>query len=110
MIRALVAILYVGVCWSQQLGVPPPTKLRLDSEGASLYVTIAVVDPQRGETWVQHGARFGAKQKGAVSVEWYKDPDWELLQQGQTVKAYRTQRYDLDELLRRPVIQHQKAH
>jgi hypothetical protein len=64
---------------------------------------VAVVDPGRGEVWVRHGARFGAKQKGAVSVEWYRDADWALLQEKQIVKPYRIRRYDLDALLARPV-------
>lgn len=64
---------------------------------------VAVVDPRRGEVWVQHGARFGAKQKGAISVEWYRDADWALLQEKQIVKPYRVRRYDLDALLVRPI-------
>jgi hypothetical protein len=60
--------------------------------------------PQRGEVWVQHGARFGAQKNGVVSVESYRDAEWALLQEKQTVKPYRVREYDLDALLSRPVI------
>jgi hypothetical protein len=65
---------------------------------------VAVVDPTRGEVWVQHGARFGTQRKGTVSVEWYRDADWALLQEKQIVKPYRVRWYDLDTLLVHPVI------
>jgi hypothetical protein len=62
---------------------------------------IAVVDPARGKVFREDGAVFKESAAGAVTVAWYKDDDWENLK---SAKPFKTQRYDLDELLRRTVI------
>jgi hypothetical protein len=62
---------------------------------------IAVIDPARGKVFREDGAVFKESAAGAVTVAWYKDDAWENIA---SAKPYKTQRYDLDELLRRNVI------
>jgi hypothetical protein len=81
------------------------TALLVSMEDGGLGAShIAVVDPSRGKVFHEDGAKFAASGAGGVTVKWYKDDDWEKLESGIAVKAYKTRRYDLDELLRRKVI------
>ena len=65
---------------------------------------VAVADPGRGEVFREDGAKFAASSPGAIMVALYKDEDWDKLRDKVAVKPYKTQRYDVDELLRRSVI------
>ena len=61
---------------------------------------IAVIDPAHGQVFHQDGARFDGVAQGTFSVSWYKDEDWEKLRQHAEVAPTKSQRYDLDDLLK----------
>jgi hypothetical protein len=65
---------------------------------------IAVVDLQRGEVFRQDGAKFAGSSGGSFTVAWYRDQDWDDLRENVQVSPYKTQVYDLDQILKRPVI------
>ena len=65
---------------------------------------IAVVNPSRGEVFFRRSARIIARQGDSVVLGFYKDDDWEELEQGKKVRPYKTRRYNLNSLLLGPVI------
>jgi hypothetical protein len=65
---------------------------------------LSVVDPKRGEVFFTGGAEVEARGGGAIVVGSYQDEDWDKLRANTKVRPFKTERYDVDELLRRPVI------
>ena len=65
---------------------------------------LAVVDPERGEVFSAGGAEVMDRSGGAIVVGSYKDEDWDKLRTNTKVRPFKTERYDVDELLLRPVI------
>jgi len=67
---------------------------------------VAVVDPWRGEVFFRPRARMLARQGDTIVIGFYKEEDWEKLdsEQGGKVRPYKSERHNLDSLLRRRVI------
>ncbi|MGH9665703.1 MAG: hypothetical protein ACRD9L_14860 [Bryobacteraceae bacterium] len=65
---------------------------------------VAVVDPKRGEVFSTDGAKVVDRGAGTIVLGLYRDQDWEKLNANREVRPFKTERYDLDELLLRPVI------
>ena len=65
---------------------------------------LAVVDPERGEVFSAGGAEVVDRGGGAIVVGSYRDEDWDKLRANTKVRPFKTERYDLGELLLRPVI------
>jgi|HubBroStandDraft_6_1064221.scaffolds.fasta_scaffold418786_2 hypothetical protein len=89
-------------------------ELKTSSGKTSLLVTmidgglgashLAVVDPRRGEVFSADGAEFVNHSGGAIVVGWYQDEDWDKLRANHKLSPFKTERYDVDELLQRSVI------
>jgi len=66
---------------------------------------VAVVDPLRGEVFVQSKVRLLTQRDNCIILGFYRDEDWEVIGTAtQKVQPYKTARYDLDRLLKRRVI------
>ncbi len=65
---------------------------------------VAFVDPARGEVFRADGADVVEHDDGAVRVGWFRDEDWDALAQDASVRPTRTELFDLDALLKRPVM------
>jgi hypothetical protein len=67
---------------------------------------VAIVDPLRGEVFFRRWARIVARKGDVIVLGFYKEDDWEKLMgdQAATVQPYKTERQNLNALLRRPVI------
>jgi hypothetical protein len=65
---------------------------------------LAIVDPKRGRVFSADGARVEDLKGGAIVVAFYRDEDWEKLRANVKVRPFKAERFDVDELLRRPVI------
>jgi hypothetical protein len=66
---------------------------------------VAFADPDHGELYRADGAEVIRRDAGSVWVGSFRDEDWEVLaQDAGTVHPVRTERFDLDALLRRPVM------
>lgn len=66
----------------------------------------AVVDPNRGEVFFRRWARIISRRGDIILIGRYKEDDWDKFTQNENAKVrpYRTERYDLNALLRRKVI------
>jgi hypothetical protein len=66
----------------------------------------AVVDPWRGEVFFRQWTRIIAQKGDTIVLGFYKEEDWEKLdgEQGRKLRPYKTERYNLNSLLLRPVI------
>jgi hypothetical protein len=67
---------------------------------------VAVVDPWRGEVFFRPRARILARKGDTIVIGFYKEDDWEKLdsEQGGKVRPYKTERHNLNSVLRRQVI------
>jgi hypothetical protein len=67
---------------------------------------VAVVDPWRGEVFFRPRARILARKGDTIVIGFYKEEDWETIdtEQGGKVRPYKSERHNLDSLLRRRVI------
>ncbi|HXX66483.1 MAG TPA: hypothetical protein VEK07_04850 [Polyangiaceae bacterium] len=65
---------------------------------------VAFADPERGELFRADGADVMQRAEGSVRIGWFRDEDWERLEQDAAVRPLRTERLDLDAVLRRPVM------
>ena len=65
---------------------------------------VAVVDPARGEVFSASQARILSAGAGTLRLGFYREGDWEKLNAGTSVAPFREQRYDLNQLLSRPVV------
>lgn len=67
---------------------------------------VAVVDPLRGEVFFRRWARVVARKGDIIVLGFYKEEDWEKLDGDQSgkVRAYKSERYNLNSLLQRRVI------
>ncbi len=65
---------------------------------------VAVVNPRRGAVFSADGAEFMSRKSGSIEVGSFHDEDWDKLRANVQVRPFKTERYDLDELLMRPVI------
>jgi hypothetical protein len=81
-------------------------KMRGGGLGAS---SISVVDPGRGEVLFVASARIASRNGNSLTVGLYQNEDWEKLQSNEKVRPYKTARYDLDEVLHRPVIVNKRS-
>ena len=69
--------------------------------GASYF---AVVDPFRGEVFFRRWVRILSNTADTVVLGFYKEEDWGDLDSGKKVRPNKTERHNLDTLLRRRVI------
>src|SRR5215813_10749929 len=68
---------------------------------------VAVVDPWRGEVFFRRWARLLANEGDTIVLGFYKEEDWGELEASK-VRPYKTERYNLNSLLVRPVIINKK--
>jgi len=64
--------------------------------GASHF---AVVDPSRGEVFIATKARLQDRTGDVLVLGFYRDDDWAVLANGQSVQPYKIKRYDIKRLL-----------
>lgn len=65
---------------------------------------LAVVAPDRGEVFRASGASLIDLKGDLLVVGFFKDDDWERIRDGRKVLPYKTQKYDLNDLLIRRLI------
>ncbi|HET6975293.1 MAG TPA: hypothetical protein VFI24_03145 [Pyrinomonadaceae bacterium] len=65
---------------------------------------VAVVDPWRGEVFFRKWVRILANKGDTIVLGSYREADWEELEAGKKVRPYKTERLNLNSLLRRRVI------
>lgn len=81
-------------------------RMRDGGLGASHF---AVADPTRGEVFSAGGADIAGRRGDIVTLGYYNDEDWEKLRAKVKVSPYKTERYDLNEILRRPVLENKAS-
>jgi len=66
----------------------------------------AVVDPNRGEVFFRRWAKVSSRRGDIIVIGRYKEDDWDKCIENEKAKVrpYRTERYNLNQLLRRRVI------
>ncbi len=69
---------------------------------------VAVVDPRRGEVFFRRWVRILANKGDTFVLGFYREADWEELDAGKKVRPYKTERHNINSLLRRPVIVNKK--
>ena len=69
---------------------------------------LAVVDPLRGEVFFRPWVRILANKGDTIVLGFYRENDWGDLDEGKKVRPYKTERHNLNSLLRRPVIVNKK--
>jgi len=69
---------------------------------------LAVVDPLRGEVFFRRWVRILANKGDTIVLGFYRENDWGDLDEGKKVRPYKTERHNLNSLLRRPVIVNKK--
>ena len=69
---------------------------------------LAVVDPLRGEVFFRRWVRILANKGDTIVLGFYREDDWGDLDEGKKVRPYKTERHNLNSLLRRPVIVNKK--
>jgi len=69
---------------------------------------LAVVDPWRGEVYFRRWVRILSTKGDTIVLGFYRENDWEELNTGKKVRPYKTERLNLNSLLRRPVIVNKK--
>lgn len=67
---------------------------------------LAVVDPLRGEVFFKRWVRVLSRKGDIISIGHYREDDWHTFLENQNAKVrpYKTERYNLSSLLKRPVI------
>jgi|SRR5215472_15675520 len=66
---------------------------------------LAVVDPRRGEVFMRKQVKLLGRQGDMIVVGYYHEADWERMDHDVAIQPYKTERYDINALLRRGVIQ-----
>ena len=69
---------------------------------------LAVVDPWRGEVFFRRWVRILANNGDIIILGFYREKDWGDLEEGKKVRPYKTERHNLNSLLRRRVIVNKK--
>jgi hypothetical protein len=69
---------------------------------------VAVVDPWRGEVFFRRWVRILSNKGDTIVLGFYKEADWEELDAGKKVRPYKTERLNLNTILRRRVIVNKK--
>jgi hypothetical protein len=69
---------------------------------------LAVVDPWRGEVYFRRWVRILSTKGDTIVLGFYRENDWEELNTGKKVRPYKTERLNLNSLLRRRVIVNKK--
>ena len=69
---------------------------------------LAVVDPWRGEVFFRRWVRILANKGDTIVLGFYKESDWGDFVEGKKVRPYKTERHNLNSLLRRRVIVNKK--
>ena len=69
---------------------------------------VAVVDPLRGEVFFRRWARILANKGDTIVLGFYREGDWEKLNEDKKVRPYKTERHDLKSILQRRVIVNKK--
>jgi hypothetical protein len=65
---------------------------------------VALADPDRGEIFRADGAEVIERQPGLVRIGWFRDEDWDRMNEGASVRPVRSERLDLDAVWKRPVM------
>lgn len=67
---------------------------------------VAVVDPRRGEVFFRRWSRIMSRKGDVITLGFYREDDWEKLDgdQATKVRPYKTERHNLNMLLKRRVI------
>lgn len=71
---------------------------------------LAVVDPSRGEVFFRKWVRLVSRTGDIINIGHYREDDWSTFQDNQNAKVrpYKTERFNLNSLLKRPVIVNQR--
>ena len=69
---------------------------------------LAVVDPWRGEVFFRRWVRILANKGDTIALGFYRESDWGDFVDGKKVRPYKTERHNLNSLLRRRVIVNKK--
>ncbi len=69
---------------------------------------LAVVDPSRGEVFFRRWVRIVASKGDTIVLGFYRESDWGDFEEGKKVRPYKTERHNLNSLLRRRVIVNKK--
>ncbi len=72
---------------------------------------VAVVDPRRGEVFFRRWSRIMSRKGNVIVLGFYREDDWEKLDgdQATKVRPYKTERHNLNTLLRRRVIVNKRS-
>ena len=65
---------------------------------------IAVVDPNRGEVFVEHKVMVVSRRDDVFTLGYFHDNEWESIARGESVHPYYTKSYDLNLLLNKKTI------
>ena len=74
------------------------------SDGGLGASYVAVVDPGRGEVFFRQWGRILTRNGDTIVIGFYREADWERMDSGRKVRPYKTERHNLNSLLRRRVI------
>jgi hypothetical protein len=69
---------------------------------------LAVVDPARGEVFFRRWARLLSQKGDTIVLGLYREGDWDEMLQGKKVRPHKSERHNLNSLLRRRVIVNKK--
>src|ERR1044072_1318550 len=69
---------------------------------------LAVVDPWRGEVFFRRWVRIIANKGDTIVLGYYRESDWGDFEEGKKVRPYKTERHNLNSLLRQRVIVNKK--
>ena len=69
---------------------------------------LAVVDPSRGEVFFRRWVRILANKGDTIVLGFYRESDWGDFAEGKKVRPYKTERHNLNSILRRRVIVNKK--
>jgi len=65
---------------------------------------IAVVDPNRGEVFVEHKAMVVSRRGDVLTLGYFHDNEWEFMARGESVQPYSTRSYNINSLLNKKTI------
>jgi hypothetical protein len=67
---------------------------------------LAVVHPRRGQVFLRKQVKLLERQGDVIVIGHYHEADWERMTDDNPIPPYKTERYDVDALLRRPAVIH----
>ena len=70
---------------------------------------VAVVDPRRGPVFLRQQVKLVERQGDMIVLGHYHETDWERMTGELAIPPYKTERHDVNVLIRRPVMAHKPA-